>query len=91
MKDEIRDYLKAHRASDGTDDFGDDESLLELGVIDSMTMIDVIAHLEGRYGIAVDEDDMTPENFDSVEGIATYVAQKLQGTASSTSSSLSGQ
>lgn len=90
MKDEIRNYLKTHRASEDASQFGDDDSLLELGVIDSMTMIDVIAHLEGTYGISVDDDDMTPEHFDSVNGIAAYVAGKLQQTASSTTSPLSG-
>jgi acyl carrier protein len=91
MKAEIREYLVAHRASQDVGSFGDGDSLLEAGVIDSLSMVDLIAHLEKTYGIAVDEDDMVPENFDSVEAIAGYVRQK-QGSAecgadSSTSSS----
>lgn len=76
MKEEIRSYLLSHRATDAVDSFSDDESLLESGVLDSMTMVDLIAHLEQTYAISVDEDDMIPENFDSVDAIAAYVARK---------------
>lgn len=76
MKEEIRDYLLANRATDGAVDFGDQESLLESGVIDSMAMVDLITHLEKTYSISVDEDDMVPENFDSVDAITAYVTSK---------------
>ena len=86
MRQDIRDYLMAHRASQTIDDFSDNESLLEAGVIDSMTMVDLIVHLEKRYGINIDEDDMTPENFDSIEAIEAYVIRKQSSIESSTSS-----
>ncbi len=76
MKDEIRAYLKSNRATAGAGEFGDQESLLEAGVIDSVAMVDLIAHLEKTYSIQVDEDDMVPENFDSVDAIVAYVAGK---------------
>jgi len=41
-----------------------------------MAMVDLIAHLEKTYAITIDEDDMVPENFDSVEAIVTYVTGK---------------
>lgn len=76
MKDEIRAYLATHRATQGSGDFGDQESLLEAGVIDSMAMVDLIAHLEETYSITIDEDDMVPENFDTVDAIVAYVSGK---------------
>jgi len=84
MNDEIRNYLKAHGAAAGVVDFSDDESLLEAGIIDSMTMVDVITFLEATYEIVVDEDEMTPENFDTVEGIVAYVTGKQGGPVPST-------
>ena len=86
MKKEIRAYLDEHRASEDVDEFGDEDSLLELGVIDSLSMVNLIAHLENAYGIVVDEDDMTPENFDSVEAIASFVKQKRDGNTASVKS-----
>jgi len=88
MNDAIRDYLKAHRAVETAVEFSDDESLLEAGIIDSMTMVDVITFLEATYGIIVDEDDMTPENFDTVNGIVSYVADRLGGQENATDTSV---
>ena len=76
MKDEIRSYLASLLTSGGLDGVEDSESLLEAEVIDSMSMVGLIAHLEKTYAIKIDEDDMTPENFDSIDAIAEYVAGK---------------
>lgn len=76
LRNEIRDFLVKHRASLGGSDFADEESLLEQGIIDSLTMVDLITHLEGNYGIRIEDDDMTPENFDTVSAIVTLVQSK---------------
>jgi len=73
MKDEIRSYLLSNNATGRIEDFSDGDSLLEAGVIDSMTMVGLIAFLEETYGISIGEDDMIPENFDSIDAIATYI------------------
>ena len=89
MKDDIRQYLMDHRATDDVVQFGDDDSLLELGVIDSLAMVDLITHIEKTYGIVVDEDDMMPENFDTLQAISAYIGHKQGGSGSSTESSAS--
>ena len=76
MKDEIRQYLMEHRASEDAWDFSDGDSLLELSVIDSLVMVDLIVYLEKTYNITIDEDDMVPENFDSVAAIVAYVRRR---------------
>jgi len=76
MTDDIRAYLVANRATDSAVSFSNQDSLLEAGVIDSMAMVDLITHLEKTYSITVDEDDMVPEHFDSVDAIAAYVTSK---------------
>ncbi len=76
MIDEIRQYILRQLAPPGVRELSEDQSLLEAGVIDSVGMIDVISHLEKTYRITVDEDDMTPENFDSIRAIASYVTDK---------------
>ena len=81
MLDQIRNYLLTHAADGDVSEIADDESLLEAGVIDSAGMVDLIAFLEGTFGITIDEDDMIPENFDSLTAIAAYVTDKA-GTPS---------
>ena len=87
MKDKLRSFLVAHRATADVGEFADGDSLLELGVIDSLSMVDLIAHLEKSYSIGVDEDDMIPENFDSIDAIVSYLEQKRGEDNSSVGSS----
>ena len=76
MQDTIRKYLTENGPQDADLEFGPDDSLLEAGVIDSMSMIDLISFLEKEFSLTVDEDDMTPENFDSLNSIVEFVSQK---------------
>lgn len=82
MRDDIRTYLMANRATQSVTEFSDQESLLESGVIDSMAMVDLISHLESEYSIEIDEDDMVPENFDTVDAIVAYLESKRGESAS---------
>jgi acyl carrier protein len=79
MQHEIRQYLEMHRADPDSGEFADSDSLLEMGIIDSLMMVDLIAHLEATYVISVDEDDMIPENFDSVDALVAYVERRRAG------------
>ena len=76
MRDDIRQYLLTHRRVKEVGQFSDHDSLLEAGVIDSVMMVGIIAHLESTYGISVDDDDMVPEHFDSIDRIVAYVKRK---------------
>ena len=76
MKEEIRQYLLSNSAAGGVETLSDDESLLDAGVIDSVAMVGLISHLEKTYGISIDEDDMIPENFETVDVITQYVSSK---------------
>ena len=55
----------------------DDDSLLAHQVLDSLGVLNLITFLEQTYGIAVLENDVTPENLDSKKRIAEFVARKL--------------
>jgi acyl carrier protein len=55
----------------------DDQSFLELGVLDSTGVIELVSFLEETYGIQVDDEEMVPENLDSLNNISRYVGGKL--------------
>lgn len=57
--------------------FGDDDSLLDSGIIDSTGIMQVVAFLEGRFALAIDDDDLTADNLDSVARIAAFVERGL--------------
>lgn len=56
--------------------FDNTESLLESGIIDSTGIMHVVAFLEERFGVAIDDDDLVADNLDSVERIAGFVGRK---------------
>jgi acyl carrier protein len=54
----------------------DEASLLDRGIIDSTGVLEVIFFIEDTFGIAVEDSEMLPENLDSIERIASFVARK---------------
>lgn len=59
----------------------DVESLLEAGVIDSLGVIQLVSFIQERFKVDVSEDDMMPENFDSIDAIAGFVERGGSGRA----------
>lgn len=55
----------------------DDASFLEAGIIDSIGILELVAFLEESYGITIPDDELIPENLDSVRRVASYVERKL--------------
>ena len=52
------------------------ESLLEAGIIDSTGVLELVAFLEESYGIEVSDDEMVPDNLDSLDNLVRYVSKK---------------
>lgn len=55
----------------------DDTSLLAEGIVDETGVLELVLFVEETYGIQVAEGDLTPEHFDSINSIASYVAERL--------------
>jgi acyl carrier protein len=53
------------------------QSLLETGVIDSMGVLSLVMWLEQEFDITVDDDEVLPENLDSIASIRAFVECKL--------------
>jgi acyl carrier protein len=51
-------------------------SLLDAGVIDSTGVLELLMFLETEFGLVVPDEDLVPENFDSVDAIGRYVAER---------------
>lgn len=54
----------------------DADSFLEHHVLDSTGFLELIGHLEEAYGIKVLDDEMVPENLDSLDSVAAFVVRK---------------
>ena len=56
----------------------DDASFLENGIIDSTGVLELVSFLESTFGIEVADEEMLPENLDSIRAVSAYVARKTQ-------------
>jgi len=52
------------------------DMLLESGLIDSTGVLELVGFLESEFKVAVDDDELVPDNFQSIERIALYVERK---------------
>ncbi|MGH8249512.1 MAG: acyl carrier protein [Steroidobacteraceae bacterium] len=59
-----------------TSQLGLDDSLLGRGIVDSTGMLEIILFIEEQCGVKVADSEMVPENLDSVNRIAAFVASK---------------
>jgi acyl carrier protein len=63
---------------DDGDAIAHDQSLLDAGIIDSTGVLELVCFLETTFGIEVQDDEMLPENLDSIRAISSYVGRKLE-------------
>jgi acyl carrier protein len=56
----------------------DDASFLENGIIDSTGVLELVCFLENTFGIEVADEEMLPENLDSIRAVTAYVARKTR-------------
>ena len=54
----------------------DDASYLEEGIVDSMGIMELVMFVEDQFGITVEDEELVPDNFDSVSRLATYIRAK---------------
>lgn len=55
---------------------GDEDSLLENGLLDSMAIVKLVSFIEEKFGVALSDDEFDPDNFESLKAIATMVDSK---------------
>ncbi len=73
----VREFIAENFLFRADADISDSQSLLEGGVIDSTGVLELIAFLESTYGISIADEEIVPENLDSIDNMATYLARKL--------------
>jgi len=59
-------------------DLKDDTSFLEEGIIDSTGVLELIEYLEEEFDIQIDDEDLIPENLDSLNNLEKFIAKLLK-------------
>lgn len=58
--------------------FTNDDSFQQRGIVDSTGILELVCHLQERYGIDIEDAELVPDNLDSVTRVARFVERKQQ-------------
>lgn len=80
METVINDYISRELVQDpALLPLTDETSLLDSGILDSLSLLRLVVFLEGRFGITMGDADLLPQNFASVNTICTYLRARDPG------------
>jgi acyl carrier protein len=77
---ESRELLASVIGSEVVESLGDDDRFFDDHVIDSLQLLELVDAFQGRFGIDVSGEDLSPENFGSIAGMAQFLTSR-RGTS----------
>ena len=77
LEHDVRTFVVENFLLGDGNDLSSSQSLLDAGVIDSTGVLELVSFLERTYQIRIDDEDLVPENLDSIASIAQFVQRKL--------------
>ncbi len=82
IEETIRTYIAENILfSDNGYHYTDDASFLEEGIVDSMGIMELVTFVSETFGISVEDEDLVPDNFDSVNKLTAYIRRKSPALA----------
>jgi len=81
IENEIRKFIEENFILEREDNLEDEDSLLEKGIIDSTGVLELVAFLEETYKFKIKDEELVPENLDSIKNISQFIQIKLNSTA----------
>ena len=80
MESVVNDYISREIVQDrALLPLSNEMSLIEAGILDSLSLLRLVVFLDEQFKITVDEVDVVPENFDSVNAICAYLRAREPG------------
>jgi acyl carrier protein len=76
IKAKIRESIIENSLFGTANGLQDETSFLEEGIIDSTGVLELVTFLEENFKIQVDDEELIPENLDSINNVAAYLEQK---------------
>ncbi len=75
---QVRDDIVENFLFGSEDGLDDAQSLLESGVVDSTGVLELVIFLQDAFRIEVSDEDLVPENLDSISNIVSFVSRRLE-------------
>lgn len=77
IRQQIHEYVAMNFLFDGSATTLDDDMPLEGSVLDQTGVLELVLFIEETYGVQVDDADLTPENFETVNAISDFVYLRM--------------
>jgi len=77
FKEEVLRFIRENFVLDEAEKLQENDSLLEKGIIDSTGVLELVSFIEEKYNITVEDEELIPENLDSINRIAEFIKRKL--------------
>ncbi len=77
LTEELREFITDNFLFGQGADLRDETSFLASGIIDSTGMLELIGFIECRYGLRLEDQDLTPDNLDSLRQLVGFISGKL--------------
>jgi acyl carrier protein len=76
-KSEIRNFIVENFLYGQDNGLGDDDSFLQKGLMDSTGILELLSFIEEKYGISIDDEELIPDNFDSLNKLSAFITKKM--------------
>ncbi len=76
LREQVRQFIISNFYVSDPAALADDASLLDAGIVDSTGVLEIITFIETTFSLAVEDQEMLPENLDAVSNIVKFVQKK---------------
>jgi acyl carrier protein len=76
-RDKIRAFIMENFLFGNDQGLNDDTSFLDEGIIDSTGILELVSFLEEEFDISVEDEEILPENLDSITSVTAYLEKKM--------------
>ena len=76
IKQNIKTFITENFLFGNDEGLADDSSFLEEGIIDSTGVLELVNYLEEEFNISIDDEELIPENLDSINNITAFLKKK---------------
>ena len=76
LRTQIRSFIETNFIIDSTTELKDEDSLLQLQIVDSTGFLELIHFIEDTFAVKVADEEMVPENLETIDNIAQFVSRK---------------
>lgn len=80
QSDTIKQFVVENFLFGNTDGLMDDTSFIDDGIIDSTGILELVTFIENEFSIQVKDEELIPENLDSIEKVSRFINRKMQGS-----------